>query len=245
MFCTVLTNELAPSHTYIQHLTSSERINGIVSEIINAPLHIPLFIIDLLYQHVLSIVVTYISLQSRVSSVNHLTYLPFSHLFMKYSEFDDDDFGDDDEDEEEDEDESGSDKLVSKAHSISSETFDDQKANNAVLSSSSKVGQDKSAKASTSTPASVPVPVPAGNAAKSSSKSNKKIEAEEDEDDEEEDDDEVLEAVFKSLAGDKKVVSTKDLLNWDFVLGMMGEGRVTEGEAIFIYQYLRSTYTFV
>jgi hypothetical protein len=41
---------------------------------------------------------------------------------------------------------------------------------------------------------------------------------------EDEDDDENLLNVFKELAGDKKFVSAKDLMSWDIVLELMGEG---------------------
>jgi len=43
-------------------------------------------------------------------------------------------------------------------------------------------------------------------------------------DNEDEDDDENLLNVFKELAGDKKFVSAKDLMTWDIVLELMGEG---------------------
>jgi hypothetical protein len=43
-------------------------------------------------------------------------------------------------------------------------------------------------------------------------------------DNEDEDDDENLLNVFKELAGDKKFVSAKDLMSWDIVLELMGEG---------------------
>ena len=39
----------------------------------------------------------------------------------------------------------------------------------------------------------------------------------------EEDDEELLENVFKALAGTKSRCSIKDLLNWDFVLDLLGE----------------------
>ena len=42
------------------------------------------------------------------------------------------------------------------------------------------------------------------------------------------DDETILNNVFQGLAGVKKHVSLKDLLNWDFVLDLMGEGALDE-----------------
>lgn len=53
-------------------------------------------------------------------------------------------------------------------------------------------------------------------------------EGEGDEGDDEEDDDKLLAGVFKSLSGGKERCSVKDLLNWDMVLDLMGEGVIDE-----------------
>lgn len=62
-----------------------------------------------------------------------------------------------------------------------------------------------------------------------------------DEDDSEEGEDELLENVFKSLSNGKAYLTIKDLLNWDFVYTLLGEGVLTEDSLIEKVKYHTSS----